>query len=261
MRSNNPVFNRTEAFSRGGYATFRDAPPPSAEQLETMYAAPSATPLRTGRMSYDDVVTKTGLTFGLLFIGAGVGWFIPALMWVGLIGGLVLGLVNAFKREPSPPLILAYAALEGLFVGGLSWLFSARWGGIVPQAVLATLAVAGAALFAYKSGRIRVTPRFTRGLLIAGGGYLVFCLVNLGLVAFTDVNLRFDNPVLGLVIGAFAVGLAAMFLILDFDFVDQGVRNGLPDKYSWTAAFGLTVTMVWLYIEMLRLLAILRGDE
>lgn len=121
MQGNNPIFNRAEGFN-GRHATY-DAAAPSAEELQQMYAAPSATPVQTGRMTYDDVVMKTGITFAVLLAGAVVGWFNPGLAFVGLIVGLVLGLVNAFKRNPSPPLILAYAAFEGLFVGGISQIF------------------------------------------------------------------------------------------------------------------------------------------
>jgi len=267
MESNNPVFNRTEAFS-GRQQAGRGTVAPSAEQLEDMYAAPSATPVQTGRLTYDDVVVKTGLTFGVLLVGAVVGWFQPQLTLMGAIVGLALGLVNAFKRNPSPALILAYAAFEGLFVGGISSVFEGMevngnsLDGIVAQAVLATLAVFGVSLWAYSSRRIRVTPKLQRGVLIALGGYLVFSLVNLVFQVFgsSDSMFGFRSGWLGVLIGLFAVGLAALCLVLDFDFVDKGVKEGIPAKFAWTAAFGLTVTLVWLYIEMLRLLAILRGE-
>ena len=266
MQSNNPVFNRTEAFSasRSGL----DVATPRADQLEDMYAAPSATPVQTGRMTYDDVVVKTGITFAVLLAGAVIGWQLPQLFWIGMIVGLVLGLVNAFKREPSPPLILAYAAFEGVFVGSVSFMFEnltidgTSLQGIVAQAVLATLAVFGVSLWAYRSRRIRVTPKFQRGVLIALGGYMVFVLVNFLFQVFgsSDSPFGFRSGIFGILIGLFAVGLAAFCLILDFDFIEQGVRNGLPARYAWTAAFGLVVTLVWLYIELLQLLAILRGE-
>jgi uncharacterized YccA/Bax inhibitor family protein len=268
MQSRNPVFNRTPGFGgrqQAGYGTVA----PSTEQLEDMYSAPSATPVQTGRMTYDDVVVKTGLTFGVLLVGAVIGWFTPQLYIVGAIVGLVLGLVNAFKREPSPALILAYAAFEGLFVGGISSVFEGMQingndlNGIVAQAVLATLAVFGVTLWAYSSKRIRVTPKFQRGVMIALGGYLVFCLVNLLFQVFgsSDSVFGFRTGIFGVLIGLFAVGLAAMCLVLDFDFIEKGVQQGIPAKFAWTAAFGLTVTLVWLYVEILRLLAILRGGE
>jgi uncharacterized YccA/Bax inhibitor family protein len=266
MESRNPVFNK--AFGdqqRAGYGTVA----PSAEVLEDMYSAPSATPVQTGRMTYDDVVVKTGLTFAVLLVGAVVGWFQPGLAFVGLIVGLVLGLVNAFKREPSPALILAYAGFEGLFVGGISSVFEGMQingndlNGIVAQAVLATLAVFAVSLWAYRSKRIRVTPKLQRGIMIALGGYLVFSLVNLLFQVFgsSDSAFGFRQGPFGILIGLFAVGLAAFCLILDFDFIEKGVQQGIPTKFAWTAAFGLTVTLVWLYVEILRLLAILRGGE
>jgi uncharacterized YccA/Bax inhibitor family protein len=260
MESRNPVFNRSEAFSRrGGYAGFNEAPP--ATQLEEMYAAPSATGVQTGRMTMDDVVIKTGLMFAVLLPLAGLNFFLnsPLLTFGGMIVGLVLGLVIAFKQSTNAALILTYAGMEGLFVGGISRMYEDFYDGIVAQAVLGTLSVFAVALWAYKSGRIRVTPKFQRTVLIAMGGYLVFCLVNLGVVLFTDNNFRAGW--LGAAIGLFAVTLAAAMLILDFDFAEQGVRNGLPTRFAWLAAFGLVVTLVWLYIEMLRLIAILRGSD
>jgi uncharacterized YccA/Bax inhibitor family protein len=260
MQSRNPVFNRSEAFSRRGYAGFTEAPPVAGQQLEEMYNAPAATGVQTGRMTIDDVVVKTGLMFAVLVPLAGLNYYLgsPLLTFGGMIAGLIVGLVIAFKQSTNAALILTYAGLEGLFVGGISKVFETQWNGIVAQAVLGTLSVFGVALFAYRSGRIRVTPKFQRTVLIAGGGYLVFCLINLGVVAFTDNNLR--GGLFGILIGLFAITLAAAFLIMDFDFAEQGVRNGLPERYSWLAAFGLVVTLVWLYIEFLRLISILRGD-
>ena len=190
MRSNNPVFANSEAFKSGGYATFdtRGGAQPGTqyqptqgsyaqqqytpEQLEEMYQRPAAGPVETGRMTYDDVVMKTGVMFVVLLATAAVAWVTGSvlLMLVGLVGGLVLGLVNAFKKEPVPALILAYAAFEGLLVGGISRIFEGAWDGIVSQAVLATLAVFAVALFAFKSGRVRVTPKSARIFMIALGG-------------------------------------------------------------------------------------------
>lgn len=265
MQSNNPAFNRSEMFS--GRQASIDVATPSADELQDMYAAPSAA-TRTNRLTYDDVVTKTGMTLGVVVLAAIVGWQVPNLAMIGLIGGLVLGLVNAFKKEPSPPLILAYAALEGLFLGGISFMFTnltvsgQPLSNIVAQAVVGTMVVFGVSLFAYRSGKIRVTPKFQRTVLIAGMGYLVFVVINLvaQLAGWTDSPFGFRSGFLGIAIGLFAITLAAFFLILDFDFVEKGVQNGIPAKYAWTAAFGLTVTLVWLYLEFLRLFAILQGE-
>ncbi|HEX7189515.1 MAG TPA: Bax inhibitor-1/YccA family protein [Actinomycetes bacterium] len=261
MESRNPVFNRSDAFSRRGYATFNEAPPASAGQLEDMYSAPAATGLQTGRMTMDDVVIKTGLMFAVLVPLAAVNFFLknPVLTFGGAIAGLVIALVISFKQSTNPALMLTYAGLEGLFVGGISGVYEDFYDGIVAQAVLGTLAVFSVALWAYKSGRVRATPKFQRGVMIALGGYLVFSLVNLGVVLFTDNNLR--GGWLGIGIGLIAITIAAAMLILDFDFAEQGVKNGLPERYSWLAAFGLVVTLVWLYIEFLRLISILRGSD
>ncbi len=263
MESRNPVFNNSKAFSRKGYATFNDAPTATAGQLEDMYAAPAATGVDTGRMTIDDVVVKTGLMFAVLLPLAAAAYFLnnPILTFGGAIAGLVLGLVVSFKQSTNPGLILSYAAAEGLFVGGISRLFEERWPGIVATAVVATMCVFAVTLVAYTSGTVRATPKFKRTVLIAMGGYLVFCLVNLVVMLFGgggDFGLR--SGWFGVAISLFAVGLAAAMLILDFDFAEQGVKNGLPERYSWLAAFGLVVTLVWLYVEMLRLIAILRGD-
>jgi uncharacterized YccA/Bax inhibitor family protein len=263
MESRNPVFNNSNAFSRKGYATFNDAPTATAGQLEDMYAAPTATGVDTGRMTIDDVVVKTGLMFAMLLPLAAAAYFLnnPILTFGGAIAGLVLGLVVSFKQSTNPALILSYAAAEGLFIGGISRVFEDRWPGIVATAVVATLCVFAVTLAAYKSGKVRATPKFKRTVLIAMGGYLVFCLVNLVVMLVGgggEFGLR-SGP-FGIAISLFAVGLAAALLILDFDFAEQGVKNGIPERYSWLAAFGLVVTLVWLYIEMLRLIAILRGD-
>ncbi|NDL59848.1 Bax inhibitor-1/YccA family protein [Phytoactinopolyspora mesophila] len=268
MQSSNPVFGRSAAFS--GRPGVRDVSAPSAERLEEMYAAPSATPTQTGRMTYDDVVMRTGATLGVVLVGAVIGWNVPGLFYVGLIGGLILGLVNAFKKEPSPPLILTYALLTGTFLGAISGILEGATisaggsplNGIVAQSVIGTLGVFAVSLFMYRSGRVRVTPKFQRGAMIAMGGYLVFVIANLFFQIFgsSDSAFGFRTGWFGIAIGLFAITLAAVFLILDFDFIDKGVKEGIPAKYAWTAAFGLTVTLVWLYIEMLRLLAILRGE-
>jgi uncharacterized YccA/Bax inhibitor family protein len=266
MQSNNPVLGRSDAFKSGGYATFGSGGPSmtktaSQPTLEDLYAAPSASPSQTGRMTYDDVVVRTGMMFAVVLAGAAVGWLTQStlLMVVGAIGGLVLGIVNAVKREPSPPLILAYAGLQGLFLGGVSSLFEGMYPGIAIQALLATFTTFGVMLALYRSGKIRVTARFQKIMLGAIMGYALFALVNLVLSMTGIINLRGGG--FGLLIGAVGAVLAALSLALDFDMIENGVRNGIPQRYAWTAAFGLVVTLIWLYIEFLRIIAILRGDD
>lgn len=258
MQSHNPVLSRAFSSPTSTYQT----PPPSTEQLEQMYQAPPA--VRAGRMTYDEVVTKGGITFAVLLAGAVLGWQVPDLFFGAMIVGFVLALVNIFKREPTPALILAYAGVQGVFLGGISQILESvtPQANIVPQAVIGTMSVFAVSLWLYKSGRVRVTPKFQRTVLMALGGYLVFVLFNLvaQLAGWGDGMFGFRSGTLGIVIGLFAIALAAFVLMLDFDFIEKGVQQGIPAKYAWTAVFGLTVTLVWLYIEMLRLLAILQGE-
>jgi uncharacterized YccA/Bax inhibitor family protein len=265
MRSNNPVFNRSEAFSRGGYATFNSQASPA--ELQEMYNAPSRTPVHERQMTLDSVIARTAACFAVLLATAAVNWYLvsPLLTFGGMIAGLVLGLVIAFKQSTSPALILGYAALEGLFVGGISRIFQTYAGGenIVGQAVIGTLAAFLSMLFVYKMGWLRATPKFTKGLLIAGGAYLMIALASFVAGAFFGVGdgWGFRTGGLGLILCLAGVALATLFLILDFDFIERGIQAGAPEKVAWLGAFGLMVTLVWLYIEILRLLAILRGGE
>jgi uncharacterized YccA/Bax inhibitor family protein len=221
-----------------------------------------------GVMTVENALQKTIITFTVLLVAAGVGWFIPVLALPALIVGFVLGLVNAFKKEPSAPLILAYAVAEGLAIGGLSGIMEQQESGIVSQAVIGTLCVVGVVLFLYKTGIVKATPKMTKIFLIAMLGYLVFSLVNLGLQMtgvvsdpwglHSSLTVPGTSIPLGIALGVFAVLLGSYSLVMDFTFIDNGVANRLPEKYGWTAAFGITVTVVWLYVEILRMLAIAR---
>jgi uncharacterized YccA/Bax inhibitor family protein len=262
MESRNPIFNRSEEFHRGGNASFRT---PSANDLENMYAAPAASAVDTGRMTIDDVVVRTAALFAVLLATAAPTYFIwkPNFLVVlaaGLVA-MVLAFVTSMGKTVKVPLMFVYAALEGVFVGGISWFYASQWQGIVPQAVFGTLAAFTAMLVLYKTGVVRNSPKFTKILMIAGAGYLVFSLVNLGIAMFTGNSIYSGNPLIAFVVSAFGVGLASFFLVLDFDFIEQGVRNGLPEKFAWVAAFGLVTTLVWLYLEILRLISILRGGD
>ncbi|GAA2235436.1 Bax inhibitor-1/YccA family protein [Rarobacter faecitabidus] len=264
----NPVFSSPAYSSATQVQHFPDqstaTPTGDPSTLQSMYNAPSATPLDTNRMTYDDVIMKTAGLLVLLLATGVVSWSlvdsVPGLWLGGLVVGLVLGLVNAFKRNPSPVLIALYAAAEGLFLGGISASFNVVYDGIVLQAVLATLATFTASLLLFTSGAVRVTPKFNRFLLVAIAGYALFSLANLILV-WTGVldGWGMRGGQWGIIIGIVAVVLAAMSLISDFDSIKRGVQAGAPRKFAWAAAFGLVVTLVWLYLEFLRLLAILRN--
>jgi uncharacterized YccA/Bax inhibitor family protein len=270
MALNNPAFSRNEAFSnQGAVAVAQDM---SAQQLQEIYNQPATLPDREV-MTIEDTIAKSAAAFGLLLVGAALGWLtfqsLPFL-WIGAgIVGFVLALVNIFKKEPSPALVLAYSAVQGVFVGGISaWYEFTFGGGIVAQAVVATLVVVGVTLALFASGKIRASKKATKIFLIAMVGYLVFSLVNFGLIIFgvTDDpwGLRgaeiFGIP-LGLIVGVFVVIMAAYSLVLDFDFIQQGVRNRAPKKYAWTGVFGVMVTVIWLYLEILRMLAIAQSSD
>ncbi len=277
MASTNPAFSNSPAFSNKRSVAARLQQPaaqPSqtmtAEQLTELYSRPSATPAETDRMSYEDTIVKTIVSFAILLAGAVVGWFFPILFIPALLVGFVLALVNIFKRKPSPALVLGYAAAEGVFLGGISSFFEAQFAGIVVQAVVGTLIVVGVTLALFASGKIRASGRATKVFLIALIGYSVFSLVNVVLM-LTGVNsdpwgLRgvelslfgIQFP-LGLVLGILAVLLGAYSLVLDFDSIKTGVQRGAPRVYGWIGAFGIMVTVVWLYLEILRLLGIMRG--
>ena len=252
----NPALSNNPAFRKGSTV-------PSASALEDIYSRPAATPSDTGRMTFEDTAVKTVALFVVLLATAAVGWFVPALAIVGAIAGFVLALVNTFKRNPSVPLIVLYAAAEGLFVGGISRIFETQWGGIVPQAVVATLVTTGVTLALFASGKVRASARATKIFLVAMVGYLVFQLLNvvLQLTGVATGPFGLQSGWLGVVIGVLVVIMAAYSLVLDFDQIQQGVRRGLPAKFGWTGAFGIMVTVVWLYVEFLRLLAILRGNN
>lgn len=277
----NPVFDNDPVFGdprrRPAQRAVVAQPGVDPTRLEQMYAAPSATARETGRLTYDDVIMRTaGLLAVLALVAAGT-WYgteqgaLPPSTWViGMVVGLVLGLVNAFKRQPSPVLISLYTVAQGVFLGGISLAFTAlpvdgTGNGtaqpIVLQAVLATFATFGAALWLFSSGRVRVTAKFVRWLIVAMVGYLVFQLVNVVLAYAIggDAFGPLRSGGWGLLVGVFAVGLAAANLIVDFDAIKRGVVAGAPRRYAWTAAFGLVVTLVWLYLEMLRIFAILSG--
>ncbi|QHK21971.1 hypothetical protein GU243_22445 [Pseudarthrobacter psychrotolerans] len=238
------------------------------EQLREMYNQPAAGPADTGRMTYDDVIVKTAACLGVLLAGAAVTMFVSMglasiLMIVGALGGFVLALVNTFKKQPSPALILAYAGLEGLFLGGLTRVLDLMYPGVGLQAVIGTLSVFTVTLLLFKSGKVRASPKAMKFFMIAMVGYGLFSVVNLVMMMTGLQTGMFGmrSGIIGVVIGILAIGLAAFSLVMDFTSIEAGVQSGAPQRFSWTAAFGLTVTLVWLYVEIIRVLAILRGED
>jgi uncharacterized YccA/Bax inhibitor family protein len=227
----------------------------SNDSLEETYAAPAASSLRTGRMTMDDVVMRTATLFAVLVAVGAFAWGAnsPGLALVGFLGGFVLAMVNTFSKKVRVPLIVAYAAAQGLALGTISRIYNEAYSGIVGQAVIGTLCAFGGILVAYRSGKIRVTPKFTRILIGSLMGYFVFALIFI----FTGR----PGGVTGLLIAVAAVALATFFLVLDFDQIERSIAAGAPQEESWRMAFGLMVTIVWLYLEVLRLLSILRNSD
>lgn len=278
--ANNPAYNRIGEDARNGYAGFQErggaVPPPgyggygqapSPQDLQSMYDRPSAGAVDTGRVTMDDVIMKAMALFGIVVVVGAAGWYTAAttpqlgfMLWMGgMIGTLILGLVIAFKKTLSVPLIVGYAVLEGLFVGAVSQFFNVMYPGIVVQAVLATFATFAGMFLAYKAGLIKVTSKFRRIMTMAIFGYMIFAIINFIYAMVTHTAFGFGGSGgLGIAISLFAVGLASLSLALDFDAIDYAIRTGAPRPYAWLLAHGLIVTLVWLYVEFLRLLARMR---
>ena len=278
----NPVFDRLDRqIAKGDYAGFDRGPSATrasagsgvqdslnSQQLQDMYNQPSAGPVQMRRVTLDDVVMKTLGLFSIVVLVGAVTWVTVAgnislsmpLMLAGMFGGLGVGLAVAFKKTISVPLIVLYAVLEGVFVGAISEVFNDRWPGIVTTAVIATVCTFAGMLLGYKTGLIKVTDKSRRIFGMAIMGYLLFGLVNL-VAAFMGVGQGWGfggTGFMGIAISVLGVGLASYSLAIDFDSVDRAVKAQLPERYSWLLAHGFIVTLVWLYLEFLRLLARLR---
>ena len=256
----NPVINQ---FGRaaGGDGS------PSAVDLQKMYDQPAyAGPRPSVRyMTLDDVVVRLAAMLGTILVAGGITWvalperlYTPVLITAAL-AGIGLGLFMSFTARVNAPLALIYSAAEGVLLGAISHAFESRWPGIVIQAVTGTVMVAAGMLFVYKIGAIRVTPKFTRILVGATIGVFGLMVVNMIAYLFTDggLGLRDGGP-LAVIFSLVCIAVAALNLVWDFDMVERGIRQGAPQKFAWFAAFGITVTLVWLYIEILRLLGYAR---
>jgi uncharacterized YccA/Bax inhibitor family protein len=184
----------------------------------------------------------------------------PAIV-IGVFGGLIFALITAFKKEWSPVTAPIYALLEGLVLGGLSAVFNLRYPGIAMEAVGLTFGTLFVLLLAYKSGLIKVTQKFRLGVVAATGGVFLFYMAQM-LLGFFHVSFFssvYGSGIVGIGFSFIVVGIAALNLVLDFDFVEQGVAYGVPKYMEWYAAFGIMVTLVWLYMEILILLSKLRS--
>ena len=280
--TSNPVF-RSLPKQRGGYAQFGSGAAGAATQ--SVHQADPYAPYVDQRagvsrpLTIDDVVTKTGITLAVLSAVAVVSYFMVQanhalaglFSMVGAFGGLAVVMIATFgRKQDSRVLVLTYAALEGLFLGAISFVLanftvsSTSAGAMIGQAIMGTLGVFIGMLVVYKTGAIRVTPKFTRMMVAGMFGVLALMLGNLVLGMFgvghgEGLGLRSGGP-LAIVFSLVCIGLAAFSFLIDFDAADQMIRAGAPEKAAWGIALGLTVTLVWLYIEILRLLSYLQND-
>lgn len=251
----NPVFTNSKQFQH------QDAPQPVG------FDVPPGNGLEApDRMSYDGVLVKAGAFF-LLAVAAAVvmGMFFAPFTFIVAIAAFVMSLVVVFttRAEPKPGLYAITLVLYGATAGGISQIYESVWAGIILQALIATAVVFAVSLAVYKSGRIRNMQKIRKFLFIAVPAYVIFSLFNVVLVLMGGPDIReMDIPgtsiPLGLLLSLFAIAVGAFMLISDFDFVDNGVRNGIPAKWEWAAAYGLVFSIIWIYIEMLRLLSYLR---
>ena len=215
-------------------------------------------------MTVDGTVNKVAISLILLLVS---GYFtytreLLPLAFVGAIGGLIVAIVTIFKKQWSPITVPIYSLLQGLFLGGISYIFNQLYDGIVLQAVLLTGSILFSLLFAYKSGLIKATENFKLGVTAATGGIFIVYMISFVMSFFgsglpiLDIN---NSSLMSIGFSLFVVVIASLNLVLDFDFIEQGAEIGAPKYMEWYGAFGLLVTLIWLYIEILRLLAKLRG--
>jgi uncharacterized YccA/Bax inhibitor family protein len=254
MESRNPVFSRRGAFGQqSGHA-------PSARYLQTMYDAPAYAPQRS--MTIDDVVVRSFLTLGTLVVAGALAWvFVPdrianAVALVAVVVGLIFWAIVTFGRKVNAALVLGFAASYGVAVGVISHAYNDVYNGVVLQAVIGTALAFGAMLTVYSLRIIRVTPKFARFAIAAGLALFGLMILNLLVSIFHvgGIGIRGNGP-LGILFSVAAILVGCLYLLLDFGSIEDGVRSGAPQETSWLAAFGLTVSLVWIYLEMLRFLS------
>lgn len=273
MRTSNPVLTRlAEDAQRERLAAGQAGHQPQVFGQPTGYDSAHGTtgapPVATRPMTVDDVVVRTIGLVAMVVAAAGAVWLLTepadglAFAFPAMIVGLVLGLVIAFARVTNPFVISAYAVVMGVFLGAISqWFNTVFEGPLVMQAVVATLGVFLLMGFLYKSGRIRATPKFIKfmvGALLGAGAVM---LINLGITLFTgEPTILRDGGPIAIIVSLVFIVLAALSFILSFHEVEEGVKAGLPERYAWACAFGIVVSLIWLYVETLRLLSYFSGD-
>jgi uncharacterized YccA/Bax inhibitor family protein len=288
MKNKNPVFARLDEQTSGGsgfaysegvsaYQQAGQQPYPTA-QPGAPVGIPSGPPTGsvyepvTDRMTLDDVVVRTGISIAVLIPFALIGWFtaptMPFLYFIAMFVGLGLGIANAVKKTVSPPLILTYAAAQGVFLGGISyaydvWAQGTGYEGLVSQAIIGTLVAFVVMLALYRTRIIKVNGRFMKIMMVAMVSYLVIALASF-VSALFGVGGGFGFygvGTLGIILCMIGVALASFSLLIDFESISRGIQAGLPSRESWRMAFGLLVTLIWLYLEILRMLAIIASSR
>jgi uncharacterized YccA/Bax inhibitor family protein len=261
VRSSNPVLTRLTPETQSGYRE------PAAYGEPYGYTSPVIAPSETDRMTIDDVVVRTVGLLALTGISGALAWAIvpDALLmpiWIGAaMVGLVLGLVIAFKQVTNPVAIGAYAVVEGVFLGLVSKTYESLYDGIVLQAAAGTFGIFFLMAMLYKARVIQATPRFAKFVIAAVMGIVAVLVVNLLLSLFgINTGLRDGSP-LAIGFSIVIIIVASLTFILDFAQVEEGVRAGMPKRFAWACAFGILVGLIWLYLEILRLLSYLRGED
>jgi uncharacterized YccA/Bax inhibitor family protein len=267
--SSNPAFRNLSARGNGATAGF-NAPQGYPQATMPGYGGYQAPPTQADRpITVDDVVVKTAMTLGVALVTGIItavavlsGSVSPyPLLIGGFLVGLVLSLIVIFKQTPNPGLILGYSAAEGVALGALSGVVETLLPGVAFQALLGTGLVFAVMLAVYKTGAVKVTPKLTKWIIAAAGGAFLLMLVNLVLSLFgVNMGIR-GNGTMAIIFSIVVIGIAAFMLLLDFDQADQMIRQGMPAKWAWYAAFGLMTTLVWLYVEILRLLWALNSSD
>jgi uncharacterized YccA/Bax inhibitor family protein len=278
MQSNNPVFRRSEEFQRGGASMYGSGAPatdPSQWSVGSQSGTGYAPATTSGPMTIDSVVQKTAMTIGVVIVAAMATWILTpdvttdsdtanlgplfAAVTIGSLGAFALSMVNSFKRNISPALVLAFAALEGVALGAISKVFNIQYPGVVTGAVIGTFGAFAGTLAAYKVLNIKVGDKFRRGVIAAVFGMVGISVLSLVLNLFgIDLGI-YGNGSVGVLFTLAGLVLGIFMLILDFDFVEQGIANRIPEVESWRAAFAMTVSLVWIYTNLLRLLAMFRN--
>ena len=242
-----------------GHTTFRSGNPSLNKNTFKSFSITAE-----NQMTLDGTVNKTGISLLLLMFTATYTWNSPSLglMALGGIGGFIVGILTHFKRHLSAITVPIYAALEGLLLGGISTMFEQLYPGIVSQAIFITFGILASLLIAYKSGLIKPTENFKLGVAAATGGIAFIYMIS-WIMSFWggSIPLIHSSSTFGIMFSVGVIIIAALNLVLDFDFIEQGVEMGAPKYMEWYGAFGLMVTLIWLYLEILRLLAKLNSQR